>query len=291
MEKCRIEEVLINELSEGILFHPNPGNAGDALISVGCYDFFQKNNINYNDFWWDDVSAEEVQGKIVVLGGGGGFIPTWSFTRNFIKKYHKHAKKIILLPQTINGNEDLLMELGENTTVFVREKISYAHTNKYLLGGAKLFLSDDMAFHVNVSKALEFNKKDLNFKYSIKDKLALVTSFLAKKRNGISLNAFRNDAEKSGIVIPNDNYDVSVPFSLGTENETQCRYTAMRFLNFLGRFEKVKTNRLHVAVGAALLNKKVDFHTNSYYKCQAVYENSMEGVFENVTWKGSLDAD
>jgi hypothetical protein len=39
-------------------------------------------------------------------------------------------------------------------------------------------------------------------------------------------------------------------------------------------------------VSGAIAGRDTKFYSNSYYKCRAVYEFSMQGRFDNVTWMG-----
>lgn len=275
-----LESYLAQYKNETVYFHPNPGNAGDSLINVGCFDLFNKLGLEYKTFWWKDDF--DPSGKTIILGGGGGFVPEWTFTRDFVEKYHASSKKLILLPQTIVGNEEILSQLGSNVDLFVRELISYEHVKQHVSGG-NLYLSDDAAFHTNIENALEQRVNKYKLKARVKD---FLVDCDAKKKTGAKgvLNAFRTDAEKSSIQLPENNFDVSLPYALGTRNEYMCRRTVNRFLNFLNQFDEVRTNRLHVAVGAMLLGKQVKFHANGYYKCKAVYEFSIKDKYSNLQW-------
>ena len=100
------------------------------------------------------------------------------------------------------------------------------------------------------------------------------------------LNCFRTDQEKSDIDIPSDNVDLSSIFSYGVDSKEKAFYVCYRLLNFINSYEEIRTNRLHVAIAGALLGKEVKLYSNSYYKCEAVYEFSIKGRFPNVTWMG-----
>jgi len=60
------------------------------------------------------------------------------------------------------------------------------------------------------------------------------------------------------------------------------------FLDYLAAFDKIETNRLHVAIGGSLLGKEVNLYANSYWKNRAVYEASLRGRFRNLHWADSL---
>ncbi len=46
----------------------------------------------------------------------------------------------------------------------------------------------------------------------------------------------------------------------------------MSIFKYLSKYEVINTNRLHIAIVGSMLNKKVNFYNNSYYKNRAVYE-------------------
>jgi len=57
---------------------------------------------------------------------------------------------------------------------------------------------------------------------------------------------------------------------------------AQEFLRYIDQFEHIVTDRLHVAIGGALLNKNVTVFGGSYFKIKAIYNSSMAGIFDDV---------
>ena len=102
---------------------------------------------------------------------------------------------------------------------------------------------------------------------------------------GPILNAFRTDREQVDIQLPVDNVDISQIFSFGTHSSFAAMLAARAFIAFIDRYDEVRTNRLHVGIGAALLGKEVKFYPNSYYKNKAVYDFSLKD-FPNIRWMG-----
>jgi len=60
--------------------------------------------------------------------------------------------------------------------------------------------------------------------------------------------------------------------------------TKSRAPDRLDLFDEVRTNRLHDAICAGLLGKRVKMYPNSYFKNRAVYEFSMRDRFPDVEW-------
>lgn len=279
--------------NETVYFCPNPGNAGDSLLAHATYELFDEYNIKYQILKEQGFNPTD---KILLYGGGGNLVPYYSHARNFILKYHRLVKKLIILPHSIDGNEDLLKELDENVDIITREEVTYNHVKKNALR-ANVFLADDLGFSLNVEKILSkmprFSLHLVNLKLPVR--ILLQGNYTEMKHRARKLfqnekkhvlNCFRTDQEKSDIDIPSDNVDLSSIFSYGVDSKEKAFYVCYRLLNFINSYEEIRTNRLHVAIAGALLGKEVKLYSNSYYKCEAVYEFSIKGQFPNVTWMG-----
>jgi exopolysaccharide biosynthesis predicted pyruvyltransferase EpsI len=279
--------------NETVYFCPNPGNAGDSLLAHVTYELFDEYNIKYQILKEQRFNPTD---KILLYGGGGNLVPYYPHARNFILKYHRLVKKLIILPHSIDGNEDLLKKLDENVDIITREEVTYNHVKKNALR-ANVFLADDLGFSLNVEKILSkmprFSLHLVNLKLPVR--ILLQGNYTEMKHRARKLfqnekkyvlNCFRTDQEKSDIDIPSDNIDLSSIFSYGVDSKEKAFYVCYRLLNFINSYEEIRTNRLHVAIAGALLGKEVKLYSNSYYKCEEVYEFSIKGRFPNVTWMG-----
>jgi len=291
--------------NEIIFYRPNPGNGGDALIASGAFKLFRECGLNIKTL---DEKSFDARDKIVIYAGGGNLVGIYPEARDFFFEHHKCAKQLILLPHTIAGNEDLLEELGGNVTLFARENISYAHIKKYA-PNANLFLDHDLALQLDSDEILNSPKISfpvaLFFKvlyklcnnpkvshipsvYKMFDNTLFEINSYVNKNKG-SANFFRDDVERLSDDIPVGNADLSRIYEYGTKNEELTRYATKRFMTYINRFSKIRTDRLHVCIAAALLNKQVEFYPNSYFKCRAVYEYSLKSKFQNIKWMGNIE--
>ena len=292
-----------SDLQEKIFIKPNPGNAGDSLIAVATFQFFEKHNIVYEVLTNDNFDSS---GKIVVFGGGGNFGGLNSCAANFIKLHHNRAKQFILLPHTLFGAEQLLAELGSNVHLMCREKVSYQHSLKHA-SQANVYLHDDMVINCEVSAILAQSKDVSISKHVIEEVFRRIRGiddydygislrciihywlyrakqlFKPKTKSNI-LNAFRVDVEKTDIVIPEDNLDISDLFELSSCQVDLALLATQKFLSYINRFDVINTNRLHVAIAATLLGKQVNLYGNNYFKIKAIYEFSLLNKFNNVKW-------
>lgn len=85
---------------------------------------------------------------------------------------------------------------------------------------------------------------------------------------------FRTDVESTGRAPPPGNRDISAE---GTETTPIAP-----LLRAVGRFEEVHTDRLHVAIIAALLGRKTRLHANNYHKNAAIFESSLAPFYPHV---------
>lgn len=280
------EDLLRTLRGDAVVFVPNPGNAGDGLIAAAEYFLLRDLGISFRVA--DANAPSDVRSdEVVVYGGGGNLVGLYDNARKYLGSCHKHARKVIVLPHTIRENEDFLRELGGNVTVFCREQESFDHV-KIVNPALDCILADDMALILPVESIL---KRSKTLGYHSGDRLSL--RFLKRLfrtakytlKSGFRfevLDAFRGDIEGCGRDQGRLNVDVSQAYSGDDMSEAACRETAYSVFTFLCKFDKVRTDRLHVCIAAALLGKEVEFHDNSYGKNSSVYRNSLQEKFPLV---------
>jgi exopolysaccharide biosynthesis predicted pyruvyltransferase EpsI len=278
---------------EKIYFFANPGGAGDALIALATYQLFNRLGIDYRIV---DVSQPfEPAGKIMVYGGGGNLVEYYGTARKVIGKYYPFVKKLVILPHTIRANEDLLAGFRANADIICRERVSYEHVKKHA-SKANVLLMDDLAFCLDAASVVK-NKSfsaDLRVRRLLPRDFLFTLLFVARQLPGKisrpagwrTLNAFRKDLESLRRPFPPDNVDLSTLFGHGCDSEALAFYVSRRVLKIIDRYRLVRTDRLHICIAAALLGKEVEFFSNSYYKCEAVYQFSMKDKYPHVHWMG-----
>ena len=298
--EINIQKFLITNLSaEQFIYIPNPGNAGDALIAAGTFQIFDKLGLRYSLLSRNHPLPHN---GMIVYGGGGNLVLPTTFSAKFLSSVHKKAKKVVILPHTIKQVDNLLSDFTENVDIICREHVSYQYVKKHAKR-ANIYIADDMALSVDVKKIMQTEDSLLNnltilsqytasklrlIKTQSPELLAVIKSFYLKRNySGIqksTLNAFRLDGEKTDVVVPNDNVDLSKLLQLGVETKRLAYLNSKILLNWISQFEIINTNRLHICIAAALLGKQVNFYKNSYFKCRAVYEKSLSKC-PNIYWK------
>lgn len=235
--------------NQSVDFYRFPGNYGDSLIWHGTKILLSSLNISE-----DYVDLESPQNRqTLFIDGGGNFIDYYNDVHDFLTEKAHLYENIVILPHTIFGKRqiDVLNNIRGKVTVFCRERVSASFVNESLTHG-ELYLWHDCAF---------YNSFDPN-----------------PKGEGI-LQAFRTDMESAHEELPNSNIDVSY--------NGYAKKPLDKLLGTLEKYKQVDTDRLHVALGAALLGKEVRLFPNSYYKNKAVFDYSL-ARFPKVSFIDSL---
>lgn len=304
--QVNIKEFLSNFKGVEIDYIANPGNGGDALIAAATYQLFDSIGLSYNIV---NRQKNSYKGSVIFYAGGGNLGLMKNFSARFLSKFYSDVERLVILPHTIKSIDPLLSIFKSNVDIICREQVSFDYVSK---SGTKanVYLSDDLAVWLNTDMLLKYEPTFLK-KISIARRYFLAKakisdeqppSFSALEKifnvsrtlkfmNEVShtdmntLQAFRTDSEKTEIALPMNNLDVSDLLEMGVENKELAYMNSHYFLSFLNQFNNVRTNRLHVAIGATLLGKNVEFYGNSYYKCKAVYDYSLK-KFSNIEYKG-----
>lgn len=275
MQTMLLDELLRPYRNKRVFYFPNPGNAGDSVIAAATMQAFRRNGITFEEMKGDSP----VDGEVVFLGGGGNFIPLYTGMRWAMGHVHQRAKEVILLPHTVRGNEDILQKLGPNVTIICREIESYRHVVQNT-ARCNVALGHDMAFHLDPDeiaqsitnvKALEdtFEKRLLDYKVT-RDRITDPEVTVFARRDGESTGQLQDGA-----------IDISDAYAYGcgpgnAERATWC------FIHAINLAKAVRTDRLHIGIVAAILNKTCELMDNSYGKNTAIYEHSIKNYFPHV---------
>lgn len=263
------DSVLLSELREmqTFTYMPNSGNMGDALIASATMQWFDANNLDWKR------ATENNFPKQFVYGGGGAWIAEWINDLSPLMGIMKRADKIIILPSSFNNVPEFIKILDERFVVFCREKKSF----DYLCSaktGAKIILDNDMALRQNHIPDIA-----LNVSPELKNK----TKELDKRVAALPANVrlFRTDSESAGKYAT----DLDLSDSLGWfgpyESRDNLDFAARVMICTVAKFDRVETDRLHVAIASAMTGADVYLYDNSYGKLSGVYNQSLS-AFPNI---------
>ena len=244
-----------------LLYVPNPGNAGDSLIALGAMHLFNKLKLNWELMdggkHFNAVLPIVDEPHAIVYGGGGNMIGRYPHLHKFLSR-HKSRSEIIVLPSTVThlpdskyNTTELLKTLGDEVSIMARERKTLEYLNKHR---ENTLLQDDMALQIDKSYYSEFIGCGAGTGYF-----------------------YRTDIEKTGITLPESNIDISREYM-----DWDCCRTvdginkaSRQMFEHVSRYQEIHTNRLHVAVIGALLNKDVNMYSNSYWKNEEVYNYTL----------------
>lgn len=271
-------EAFLAELRETpVFFFANPGNAGDSLIAAATWQAFARNGIAATQIGLED----KVDDGVVLLGGGGNFIPLYHQITDALERFSRRARKIVILPHTIRGNEGVLARMDGRYTVFCRDERSLGHV-RAAQPDVDVRLSHDMAFHLDAAALLRDEALAAKAEPRWRQALAEAGADEAKLARPEGVDLRRVDVE-STAATPCSDVDISEVFRFGTDAD-RASVAAWCFLKSISVAHHIVTDRLHVAIGAALLGTPCRLHDNSYGKNAAVYRHSLAGRFPNVSF-------
>ncbi len=103
-----------------------------------------------------------------------------------------------------------------------------------------------------------------------------------------TLYCLREDEERTDDETHPENIDLSLSWNGGWwTNEALCKASTYSLAAAISKFNRVVTDRLHIAILSAMLGKEVLMGSNSYFKNEAVFEHSIKPRFPNVAFYGS----
>jgi exopolysaccharide biosynthesis predicted pyruvyltransferase EpsI len=270
-----LHEFLKGYRGRDVVYFPNPGNAGDALIGAGTKAAFDRAGLS------PGVAAvgDDVAGKVVIMGGGGSLLGPEGEFPSALAYFAPRAAELIVLPHTIRANEEFLSVLQKNATLFVRDISSFNHLLN-TCDKPSVVIAPDMAFHLDARVFLD----DSNIKVPGEKWFGAML-----KHRGIQFNPLktaprayfaRTDWEKKDTIGGSD-FDVSEVFAFGVWGDRGAA-AAWCLLNAVDQVRAVTSDRLHVGIASALLGKECEMHDNIYGKNKGVFEYSLKYFFRNV---------
>ncbi len=269
-----IDPFLAGFRGQRVLLYPNPGNAGDCLILAGTIAALEKGGVAY-----DIIDARaDVTGRTVFVGGGGNLVPLYRDISDALERFLPRAARIVLLPHTIRGHARLLRRLDERVSVLCREAESLAYVQR-VNPRVKSMLAHDMAFHLDADQVLARTDLAAGAMPIVEAALADAGFTLASLAAMPRARFMRTDKESRGTAGPGD---IDLSAVLGNVSDAEsAAITTWSFLRIVSAARHIETDRLHVAIAAALCGVPCDLHDNTYGKNRAMFAASLRN-FPNV---------
>ena len=236
----KVRDLLARYAGSHVHVLPNRGNCGDGLIYLGFRQLCAEFSISFTEILYPRPAT----GQTLFVLGCGNLCEAYHFMAAETAAYLASFQRIYLLPCTIDpacaAVADLLAQLPAGTTIFCRERASLERVRPLVESRCALYLDEDLAF------ALDYTPW--------------------KKDGAGTLLAFRGDRESLGRPVPEGNRDISAEG--GTDD-------GELLLRVVAEYRTVHTDRAHIGIGAAMLDKEVHLYPNSYFKNRALYEYSL----------------
>lgn len=233
-----------------VYYLANPGNWGDGLIRYGTLKFLKDKQIPYTEL---SIRKKCLLKWIIPFLKGGTVIYGGG---GAWCKYYYYAYSYIkkLMPRfniiVLPSTYEYNFSVSENVTMFARDKF------QSIQNMPRSIFCHDMAFYLGKIEA--------------------------PKGKGTGY-FFRTDVETSNkIELPQCNRDLSLE---GTDNSD-----IYPFLAAISEYETIYTDRLHIAIAAALMGREVHLYPGSYFKIKAIYESSIKDYFKNVHYHEDISS-
>lgn len=280
--------VELSKINNNFYYLANTGNLGDMLIEYSQYNFFDKYNLKYQQI--TNKNTVEIYNKNIktiyssilnidkpynIVFSGGAIWTLFYNYQQIIDLYFKskNLNKCIILPSSFYKCDDAIKFFDERFIIFCREEQSYNYCRS-LNSKSKFILCDDMAFFADINNIDVLNIDNITNKKIINcyEKINAYKSLV-----GDTAYFIRNDKEKTNLKILNHVFDLSGHFYEKRLNITyELAYNATQLLIYaISQFKNIVTNRLHVAIAAAMLNKNVILYDNNYRKSSNIYKQSL----------------
>lgn len=269
------------ELDKPLIYIPNYGNLGDSLIATGTKMAFDSLGVNFQPI----ESINKISNAVLVYAGGGNLVPYYKNCSNFLSAVINKPNSVVILPHTISGHSELIKNLDERHHLFCREEKSYQYVS--LFQSAKTYYDHDLALRINPE--ILFSNYSRDIKNAPEELVKEVEIILRKSIHYSRSNRrigyfFRGDMESKIHKIDNS-FDIS---NLMISNWKLNEFTTListAFLMAISMFDKIYTDRLHVAIGASILKIPTKLYPNSYYKNRAVFESSLKNFGSFISFE------
>lgn len=247
-------------VADGACFLPNPGNLGDGLIQLGTLDLLDE--LDLAPPIVNGCSPVQLEGRrVVIVGGGGGWVEgLWDHWALMTRGFLEAGGKMLVLPSSMVGYDEFWRRYAAQVTVFAREEPTLKHLQSLPEMAGRALFCHDLAF-ASRRESLKRGDED-------------------HRRRTILM--FRTDAESARGAPPIGSIDLPLLWNGDVWGDRRsCAGPLAVAMHMMLQFDAIETDRLHMAVLAAMLGLRVRLHSNAYYKNRSVYEATLH-MFDNV---------
>lgn len=280
----------------GLPYYPN---IGDTLIWEGEIELLKAMPYKCLDTCgWDGYRVKPLGEDVTILITGGGYFgdvwrKAWDNVMNTIEHYPNN--RIVILPNTIFYNDADVMRSDANRlsklkklVICVRDKVSYDIATKNFKNEVRLV--PDMAFCIKETYLRQWKKNETNSILYLKRKDKELVNEKIKIGDDSDKVEIRDWPTMDGKPTLTERIFSKISsYSRSSKLQMIFRQSMLREIEefyayhfyrkcmtrqgveFVSRYRKVYTTRLHVMILSVLLGKKVQFIDNSYGKLSSFY--------------------
>jgi exopolysaccharide biosynthesis predicted pyruvyltransferase EpsI len=244
-------------------FVPNAGNIGDGIINLACLNFLESAFETVNV-----VSMRETPTSDHVFVGGGGnlFEGLYGAAAGLLAGLEAR-QHVGFFPVSVAGHTDLLRARGPRLRLLCREAVTFESLGA-LLPQAGLRLTHDAAFALSVGDLIGSDD-------------------IPAARRGSTGVYLRQDEE--AVAARARGFDLTGQHGSTWTDRAEIAEWVERVASACLRHQAIVTDRLHVAIVAALLERRVVLLPNRTFKNRAVFEASLSRL-GNVSLARDADA-
>lgn len=260
-----------------IKYVPNQGNAGDALIAAGTWQFFEDCQIAPRYSSTRDIVA----GDTAIYSGGGNLVPEYDNCRDFLARcLQVGVARALVLPHSIRGHQDLLRRLDTRFTLVCRDLESLARV-KATGTRAEVMFAPDMALYIDperlFARCSRYGGLRMWARFARYGQLHTYAGWRMALRRlrpalGGALCVIRADAEATFAEPGDPRRDVPSFYGSQYRFREESDLVSRDLLAFVKSAYFVWTNRLHIGLAAALMGCNVRYLDNAYGKIRALYD-------------------
>jgi exopolysaccharide biosynthesis predicted pyruvyltransferase EpsI len=185
----------------------------------------------------DIRNLKDVSGHTALISGGGAWCKPFHDVAAFLPIIEERFQSVIVLPSSFDTAEESVRQALQKTRALVFAREIVSY--EAIRGLCRADVAHDCAFFFDFGE-------------------------YRRSGDGV-LNAFRSDAESTGRAVPEGNVDISATCASLDE-----------WLRTIAKHAVVRTDRAHVMIAAAMLGKRVEYHTSTYHKVPAIAEYALQ---------------
>jgi len=274
---------------------PNMGNAGDGLINHSMYSLLKRKSIRFSVKEAREIKDADWTATYLIMVNGALHHGEHAMDR-LIRLLSAGSARMILHSATIQERDILLKQLPGSTVVIAREPVTFQYVRS-IRSDITTVLSEDATMAIADGDA-DLPDPSFLLRAQYRTRLLLRTIqlgfpaefafFPERYRSGRhqleTFYALRKDDESLNHEHhPGVNVDLSEVCG-GRQSIEHAEASAGSLLNVIKSKKMIRTDRLHVAIGCALVEVECHFSANKYFKCEAIYSHSLAKRFPFIKW-------